>query len=129
MRKTDKGFQKVQMNKYILIAIICCSFVEIYAQEKSLDSCDIQFKKALTAFASYEQFWRRDTLGRNGVRWILAQEFFKKPDCFIGKSWAQLELYLGSPLYLYKAHDTSSNGSKGKATYRYPILTPRGFYE
>lgn len=112
-----------------MVLLLCLSYGTLYSQQPALDSCDIEYKKALRAFASYENLWRRDSFGSNGVRFILTEEFFGRPECFKGKNGAQLKLYLGPPLYTYKATDGSLNGNKEKATYRYPIMTPQGFYE
>lgn len=87
--------QRLRRCKCLFIAL-CFFSSEAQSQQNSLDGCDVEFKKAVDILDAYQFFWKRDSLGRNGVRFIIAETFLGHPECFKDKSWSEVEKYLGT---------------------------------
>lgn len=116
------------MIRHLMILLLCAVYISLYSQQPAADSCDYEYKKALVAFDNYHVLWQKDSFGRNGVRFILANEFFRKSECFKGKSWSPFKAYLGEPLRTGKARSNAPVEKGQTAYYRYPILIAPGEY-
>jgi len=60
----------------------------------------------LNLLARYSDYWKKDSVGKNGVREIIGYEFLNKCN-FIGEKWVNLIEYLGTPNHKFRIENTN----------------------
>ena len=92
----------------LLFIINLYSSEDLYGQEKNWTNKDSCF----SYLNIYSNYWKKDSLGKNGFRQLMA-DFVLKNCHFEGEKWKDINKYLGNPNFIFNLN--------GKRFYRYRL--------